>query len=470
MHKNSNKIGLKSYLDLEQLLHVYKGSHEENRTFALLDKNKRLTSLKKLLVWEERNRYHITDELNSTKYLHYLKLFTSLFGFVLLLLGFSTGFALLSYSGAEPVNVIWLLLVMVGLPLISMTLSLLSMVGGSWIANFFSHLSIFYYLEKVINFLPFANKVEFSLFPISSRLSRWIFLQRIQLFSLLFSIGLFMALLLTVVSKDIAFGWSSTLQITPETFHSILSYLSMPWSGFAPSAVPSLELIELSHYFRLGEEIDTEMVKHADKLGAWWKFLAMATLFYAIVLRLLFWLMAHFGVQKVVEGEILRLDGVKTLLKQFDSPYVSTQAQQQERHLDVTLVEESHLEKSFEYEYSVVVGWNYTEEDLLLLKDSNRIEAKTLYVVGGRNSFKEDQVVVNSLDGKVLLYVKAWEPPTMDFIDLLESIIEKKEVSFVDVAPLGTVTNNYHSRREDVEIWLRKLEIIESEKLGVIDV
>jgi len=359
---------------------------------------------------------------------------------------------------------------MVGLPMVSMSLSLFSMFGGNFIANLFNHLSPLYYIEKVINFFPFAKNIDLSSLPIPSNLSRWIFLKRIQLFSLLFSMGIFVALLLTIISKDIAFGWSTTLQISPNAFHAIVSYISLPWHTFFPSAVPSLELIELSHYFRLGGEVNIEMVQHADKLGAWWKFLAMATLFYAIFLRLIFCFMAQVGFKKALKRAFLNLEGAKTLLKEFLTPYVSTQAEQQEQHLEVVLTHKSPIEKEFESRYSAIVGWNYGEDDLLLVKDSNGIEAKHLYVVGGRNSFSQDQAVLSHLKNRVLLYVKAWEPPTMDFMDLLEDVIAQKEVSAVDVTPLGTASNGYVSRRKDVEVWLRKLDSIESEKLGVVDV
>jgi hypothetical protein len=274
MQKNNSQITFKSYLDLAQLLKQYTGKHESNRIFALTQKRK---GLKLLSLWQEKNLYRVVDELDSSKYLHYLTLFTSLFGFILLTLGFFTGIALLSYSGAEPVNIIYLLLVMVGLPLLSMLLSLLSLFTGNIGANFFNHFSPLYYLEKAINFLPFAQKIDFSALPFSSTLSKWIFLQRLQFFSFLFALGLFLALVLTVISKDIAFAWSSTLEIDPVAFQNVLALLATPWQSFFPSAVPTLELIEISHYFRLGDKLDVTMVQNADKLGAWWKFLAMAT-------------------------------------------------------------------------------------------------------------------------------------------------------------------------------------------------
>jgi hypothetical protein len=467
MQKNNSHITFKSYLDLAQLLKQYKGKHEENRVFALTQKRK---GLKLLTLWQEKNLYRVVDELDSSKYLHYLTLFTSLFGFVLLVVGFFTGFALLSYSGAEPVNVIYLLLVMVGLPLLSMLLTLLSSFTGNIGANFFCHFSPLYFLEKGVNFLPFAMKIDFSALPFSSTLAKWIFLQRLQLFSFLFALGLFLALVLTIISKDIAFAWSSTLEIDPVVFQNTLAMLATPWQSFFPSAVPSLELVEISHYFRLGDKLDATMVQNADKLGAWWKFLAMATLTYALILRLLFWFMMKVGFQKQLKKEVMALAGVKKLLKEFSSPFVSTQSVKHEQHLELTEEASMSASETLSDSYASLLAWNYAEKTLLLLQDHNKIAAKNIAVVGGRNSFSEDKAIVDNLKGKILLYVKAWEPPTMDFMDFLADVLEKKEVVIVEICPLGTSTENYSSKKSDIEMWLKKLEQISSEKLEVIDV
>lgn len=468
MQQKTTHLSLKSYLDLHQLLTIYRGSHEENRLFALAQKNQKPLVI--LLAWLQKNLYKITNQLESTKYLHYLALFSSLFGFMVLALGFSAGFALLSYSGSEPVNVIYILLVMVGLPLLSMVFSLLSMVLGNMGAKIFAHFSPLYYLEKMVNFLPFAKNIEFSSLPFSTTLSKWIFLQRVQVFSFLFSLGLFLSLILMIISKDIAFGWSTTLQVDAKSFQTLLATLSLPWREFVPSAVPSLELVEISHYFRLGEHLDNNMIHNADKLGAWWQFLAMATLTYALGLRVIFWIVAHYGFKRQLKKEFLSLDGVSTLIKEFQTPFVSTQSLRREEHLEIQEQSVREIDEHLGEEYQSILGWNFSDEQLLLVKDVLGVKANSREVVGGKNSFLEDKNIINKLQGDVLVYVKAWEPPTMDFIDFLEDTLANSSIKSVDIAPLGTVESNYKSHKEDMVIWLRKLESIDSDKLGVVDV
>jgi hypothetical protein len=468
MKREHKRATLKAYLDLNQLLSVYRGSHEENRVFALEHKKKK--SFELLLLWLNKNIFRVTDELFSQQYLHYFTLFSTVFSLLMLILGFSTGFALLSYSGAEPVNVIYLLLVMVGLPLLSMSLTLLSMVTGGIGANFFAHLSPLYYLEKLLNFLPFSKKIDFSELPFSSTLTKWLFLQRVQLFSFLFSLGLFSSLILMIISKDIAFGWSSTLQVDVASFQTLLATLGFPWQSFVPSAIPSVELVEVSHYFRLGEHLDAALIANADKLGAWWKFLAMATLTYALLLRLLFWWITTVLLNKQIKKEMLLLDGVKQLFVEFETPYVSTQAFRDEHHLDMTAHKTRVSESKLVENYHALLVWNFSKEDLLMIEDHFHVYAECEYVVGGRNSFSEDQKVIVELEKNILLCVKAWEPPTMDFMDFVEEILLKKEVLKVDVLPLGTTSNGFKSQTKDLEMWISKLSNFESKKLGVIDV
>jgi len=130
-----------------------------------------------------------------------------------------------------------------------------------------------------------------------------------------------------VISKDIAFGWTTTIDIDSSTFYTILSTIGVWWRDFAPSAIPSIELIDMSHFFRLGEKLNSDIIQNADKLGAWWKFLAMATLFYSIALRSVFLIFIKYLIKKELKRELMDIDGVKTLIHDFQTPYVSTNLQ-----------------------------------------------------------------------------------------------------------------------------------------------
>ncbi len=470
MHIKNSIVSIKSYLDLSQLLIEYRGSHEDNRSFALKHRKLEKAPTKLLLKWLDKNYFRIDGELNSKRYLDYLLSISSVLGLIFFILGFIVGLGLLSYDGKLPVNVIYYLFIAMFIPLFSMTLSTISIFSSDRIANLISLLFPLHWIEKILNYLPFRKKLKGFKVNLSFKLSKLLFIERLQLFSLIFSIGLLLSLLIMVIATDIAFGWSTTLQVAPEAFHKLIKYIGLFWDKIIPSAIPSLDLVEMSHYFRLGEKLDISMVHNADKLGAWWKFLAMTTLIYAIAFRFIFWLFTKEHLKKQLEESILSLKGVDKILREFNTPYVSTQAPQKEKHLEIVEAKKEVVIKKREAKYKTILGWNFSKDEILLANDAKKIDrADNIWAVGGSNSFNKDLEIVKNSSGVVLLYVKSWEPPTMDFIDILEILIENSRVKRVEIYPLGTIGRYYKNEEEHIDIWRRKIESIDSQKVWIIN-
>lgn len=470
MQTKTNRLSITSYLDFSQLLEVYRGSHEENRIFALKHKTLEEKPIELLLLWAKEHRFHLTQTLNSKGFVSYLGKTTQLLAFIFLLMGFLTGLGLLSYSGNAPVNITYYLFFAMVVPLISMLFSLFTMFSRGGVAEFFSLFLSLHWFDKLVSFLPFENKKSFAkkmLLP--DELTKWMMIERLQRISLLFSIGLVLALMFVVVVKDIAFGWSTTLDISATSFHSFVSNIAIFWRDIVPSAVPSLELVEMSQYFRLGEKLDKDLIANANHLGGWWQFLAMATLFYAIGLRLLFWLLAYVGYKRSLKKELLILDGVAILLREFKTAFVSTEALQVEKHLEI--IEENNLQVKHyvSRSYQNILGWNFSKDEILLANDSKEIKSSNFSSVGGNSSFKEDEDEAKKATKMVLLYVKSWEPPTMDFVDFLELLLENKKIKSIEIYPLGTVGRYYESDEKDISVWKRKIQSLKSEKVWVID-
>ncbi|HIC78152.1 MAG TPA: hypothetical protein EYP02_03110 [Sulfurovum sp.] len=127
MQTKTNRLSITSYLDFSQLLEVYRGSHEENRIFALKHKSLEKKPIELLLLWAKEHRFHLTQTLNSKGFVSYLGKTTQLLAFIFLLMGFLTGLGLLSYSGNAPVNITYYLFFAMVVPLISMLFSLFTM-------------------------------------------------------------------------------------------------------------------------------------------------------------------------------------------------------------------------------------------------------------------------------------------------------------------------------------------------------
>ena len=456
-------MNLKSYLDLYELLDTDSSSREERRAFGLANVLQKNRTVEQLMAWVEEHKGTLKRPTLSETFSSSLYSVTLLLSVVVFIFGFFSGVGLLSYSGHEPVNVIYFISMVVFLPLFTMFLTLLSMLRVNSSSSLLVHISPAFWMEKILYLLPQKIEKRLKEVKINPLLSNWIVIKRSQMIALAFSFGLFLALIGVVATKDIAFAWSTTLSITPEAFYSFLHTIAFPWRDLFPSALPSVELIEQSQYFRLGERLSEGMIENASKLGEWWKFLAFATLFYAILLRFFIYLLSSFGLHRAIQKSFLTLDGVKKLLNNMNEAIISTHANE---------YEEQFIEKSGVYNqiithldtsYGFVQGWAIPKENLPVIADSMGVIAPKFFEVGGANSLDEDTEIIHQSSGDVLLYVKSWEPPTMDFIDYLEALTHR--VDKVIVCPVGTLEKAYRTDDKQVDVWARKLSLFGSKKV-----
>jgi hypothetical protein len=580
MQNKNHKITIESYLDFQQIFQDYKGTHKENRLFAL----KHEQAQTPVLLWLEEHRFRRIKPFNSDTFSLYSHSLNNIVSFVSLLLGLIVGMGLLSYSGNEPVNIIYYLFFATLLPIISMLFTLFTLFSKWNISDFFKMLFPFHWFEKLVARFTMNKKVEFLDEVLSKPLQKHLFIERLQRFSLIFSIGTLIALLFIVVTQDIAFSWSTTLQVDALSFYGFLEFIATPWRFFFPSCMPSLELVELSQHYRLGVRLDTNLIENANRLGAWWQYLAMNTFFYAIVLRFSLWVYSLRILNKKIEEEFFDLYGVRKLLREFRTPLVETKAPKKEKHLEIKkehkkqvkkvvelkepepsrvlvkpevskalkkeepkkvkiteeepreekpkvnvevlepevikkellkeelkeevqqeetpkketlLIEEPQEVETFkeeiieheaiiepekveecveeevfdvlEEEYHTIVAWNFSDDEVLLINDSKNIRASFVASVGGSHSFEEDEEVIRQAGDNVLFYVKSWEPPTMDFVDFLEELIENENVYEIELFPLGLPENSYKGTEKEFSIWNRKIEGLKAKKVWVID-
>lgn len=456
-------MNIKPYVNLYELLAINTSTREENRAFGLTHVMLKNKPVEQLLAWMDQHKQRLKKPLLSETFSSYLYRVTFALVLIAFILGLFAGIGLLSYNGQEPVNVIYFIAVAIFIPLFTIMLTLLAMLRASTKESVLVHLSPAFWMEKILGFLPGNIQEHIKALQVNPLLANWVIIRRSQLIVLFFSVGLLMSLLAVVVTKDLAFAWSTTLHITPETFHEFLHNVAFPWREIAPSAVPSLELIEQSQYFRLGEKLDDEMISHASKLGEWWKFLAFSTLFYAVFLRFLMFIIASFGFSAAVKQSILTLKGTPRLLREINEPIISTHSKRGEKAFVSDDGNYANIVNRLDASYDVIQGWAISDNELLVLGDSMKIISPKHFEVGGTNSFEDDAEVIFNSQGEVLLFVKAWEPPTMDFIDYLAELTDK--VDKVIVVPIGTVENHYETTPKEIDVWENKLSLLGDAKV-----
>ncbi len=456
-------MNLKSYLNLYELLQEKKGVHEENRAFGLEYVEYKKKPVVQLLLWTEKYISSLKRPLLSETFSTYLYGMTLILVIISFFLGLFSGVGLLSYSGHAPVNVIYFMAMVVLLPLVTMTLTVFSMFRVHASQSLLVHISPAFWMEKMLRFLPKNIQSTLQSFKINPLLGNWLIIKRSQLLALIFSLGLLVALLGMVVTKDIAFAWSTTLQVSPKEFHGLLYALAFAWRDFFPWAVPSVELIEQSQYFRLGEKLDIQMIQNASKLGEWWKFLLFATLFYAIVLRFGMWLLSLFGFKKALKRSFLSLEGVGILLREMNEPIITTSMPKESKGLVSGNYHYMQEVEALDSSYDQTLGWAMSKQELMVLNDAMQVLTPRTFEVGGSNSLDEDSEIISRCTGEVLFYVKSWEPPTMDFIDFLDDLTAVADK--VIVTPVGTVEDRYLPKTKELEMWGKKLQTLNSEKV-----
>ncbi len=104
-----------------------------------------------------------------------------------------------------------------------------------------------------------------------------------SVFAFCFTLGALGGTFFRIIVSDMAFGWQSTLMITHESVHDLVSWMALPWSWFILEnlAHPSLAQIEGSRIILK----DGISVLATHDLVSWWPFLCLGILFYAVLPR-----------------------------------------------------------------------------------------------------------------------------------------------------------------------------------------
>jgi hypothetical protein len=244
-----------------------------------------------------------------------------------LVAGVSLVRGLLMYSGTEPVNVSVFLLAAV-FPQAGLCLVAAALLGARLLGFGRLHIP----LRPLFSLLwrrpgrlsPQAGFVR-SLFlgpGWPARMLAWECLALLHLGGLCLAVGSLAGLMISVTVTDLAFGWQSTLQVGARGMHAVVSFLALPWSWLPAGwgLAPSLEQIEGSRIV-LKEGIST--LASAD-LIAWWPFLAMSLLAYALLPRLVLLGICRHALRRLERGFVH--PGLGRIVDRMSSPLVETAA------------------------------------------------------------------------------------------------------------------------------------------------
>jgi hypothetical protein len=260
--------------------------------------------------------------------------------------------------------------------------------------------------------------------------ARWLFSLWSQLFAFWFNVGVLFALFYLISFSDLAFAWSTTLNLDSSSFHRLLAALAWPWHSLFPDAVPSAELVEISRYYRLDEGSLTNGPGAAARLGGWWPFLVAAVVCYGLLPRLVTLVFSWLRLRHHLGTALPRLPGAPELLARMNSPLISTAALGPESTAQMPSGNGNLPTQTAAYRLqSAVVDWCSTVENRAQISaqlQAMGIEPLDFLNAGGARSTAEDKATVAALcnqsgDG-VAVIAKAWEPPLLEFLDFLQEL------------------------------------------------
>ncbi|CAK8714508.1 DUF2868 domain-containing protein [Candidatus Electrothrix laxa] len=149
----------------------------------------------------------------------------------------------------------------------------------------------------------------------------------VQVFGVCFNTGVLAATLFKVIGADLAFGWQSTLQVTPASVHNLVHWIALPWSWFPNAFIPTLSQIEGS---RLVLKEGIYHLINAD-LTSWWPFLCLSVLCYGLLPRLVLLIVVSVQQYQDLAGLDFQQGYFRQTLHRMRTPQVSTAARTEPR-------------------------------------------------------------------------------------------------------------------------------------------
>jgi hypothetical protein len=260
-----------------------------------------------------------------------------------------------------------------------------------------------------------------------------------QLFAVGFNLGLLATTLFKIITADVAFGWQSTLQLSPASVHALVQKIALPWSWLAAGepAYPSLAQIEGSRI------ILKEGIYHLSTpdLVSWWPFLCFSVLFYGLLPRFLLFLGAVAAQVRHLNALDFRQAVYEQLLLRMTTPLLSTRG----RRVDDAGAAAKEPEPDYSAKDQAAPDDPGARRKLLVMipddiSDAcpreeiesavrNRFASSITQLMKINKDYETDAEILASLknssrpaDIDILLIQEAWQPPISEYIAFIKNL------------------------------------------------
>lgn len=364
--------------------------------------------------------------------------------------GVAVALTAFAYDGSQPVNVVRLLALLVGVQLVLLALTLLLLPGrvpvlrqiqdlltplnpGAWAAAVYA---------KLARASPDAARL-FELHtarPAARRFVKWQLLYWSQTAAVAFNVAALVTAIMLVTFSDLAFGWSTTLNVDAATASRVVRTIAAPWASFAPLAVPGPELVEQSQFFRLER---AEIAGGSPRaLGAWWPFTVLALVTYGLVPRLTLLVLAAARLRSATGALLLDDSRVTALLDRMASPAIETAAEQHDEAPSADIGPPAAAARPLTGSARALI-WEGSVSPAAAQSYARRhLGLELLDVVeAGGGRLAADRAALEGLVADpsrlLVIFTPAWEPPLLELRDFLTELRQRvgRDASIV-VAPV----------------------------------
>lgn len=260
--------------------------------------------------------------------------------------------------------------------------------------------------------------------PAASRFARWQMLAWSQTAAVAFNAAVVLTAIALIAFTDLAFGWSTTLRLDADRAHRITQALSLPWRALWPAAVPGMDLIEASRFYRLASAPPSRTM--ASELTGWWPFLLACVLTYGLLPRVLMLAFASLRLRAATRHLLLDDPRTRALLDRMDTAEIQLGA------TDVENAPGARNERAAAPPASngdaLAIVWSHAlpEERVSQwsLQHLRRVVSTTL--AAGASTLDADRSLLQRIASlqprAALVFVRAWEAPLLDLQDFLADL------------------------------------------------
>jgi hypothetical protein len=383
--------------------------------------------------------------------------------------------AALRYDGSAPVNVLTAFAILVGLQLVALVLTLALMPPGrfglgavqrSLVA--LNPAAIAAALFRRLGRMPAGIERLFAWHggrSSANRFAKWQLVYWSQLAAVGLNLGILATAFALISVTDLAFGWSTTLDLDAADVAVATAAVAAPWAAWLPQAVPSEELIASSQFFRLAEIAAPQ--REATAFTGWWPFLLASIIAYGLLPRLVLLVVAAQRLRASTCKLLLEDARVTALLDRMSSPSVELGA----RETEATRVEP---QVRFAPRAEHVAGEQGGTAIAIVWSDAMAADAAAAFTqalfaaapasvpfaAGGAATLEDDRATIDSVvragPRRIAVFTRAYEPPLLDFLDFVKRLRARVGThTSIVVVPTPDAADGI--KAEHVDTWRRTL-------------